>query len=180
MPTTANVQIASGRARPSLGSGSRPPAPAGCTRLLCARAPRHPRQAVSDEGLRRTAVQGRGVPLAIARRRGGGQADLDWMDADVGCRVTPPTFEWDPAKAAANMRRHGVAFEEAVTTFQDPLARIHNDPVHSTSERREILVGYSCEGRLLVVSFTDRGSNIRLISARPATRRERSDYEEAE
>ena len=89
------------------------------------------------------------------------------------------TFEWDPAKAAANLSKHGVSFEEAATTFQDPLARIHDDPDHSTSERREIVVGHSSQGRLLVVSFTDRGSNIRLISARPATRRERGDYEEA-
>ncbi len=93
--------------------------------------------------------------------------------------MATPTFEWDPAKAATNRRRHGVSFEEAATTFQDPLARIHADPGHSASERREILVGHSSQQRLLLVSFTDRGSNIRLISARPATRRERRDYEEA-
>jgi uncharacterized DUF497 family protein len=90
-----------------------------------------------------------------------------------------PTFEWNPTKAAANLKRHGVSFEEAVTTFHDPLARLHDDPGHSVAEYREIIVGHSSQGRLLVVSFTDRGSNIRLISARPATRRERRDYEEA-
>jgi hypothetical protein len=90
-----------------------------------------------------------------------------------------PTFEWDPTKAAANLKRHGVSFQEAARTFQGPLARIHDDPGHSTSEHREIIVGHSSQGRLLVVSFTSRGSNIRLISARPATRRERRDYEEA-
>lgn len=90
-----------------------------------------------------------------------------------------PTFEWDAVKAAANLMRHGVSFTEAATTFQDPLASIHADPGHSASERREIIVGHSSRGRLLVVSFTDRGGNIRLISARAATRRERQDYEEA-
>ena len=90
-----------------------------------------------------------------------------------------PTFEWNPTKAAANLKRHGVSFDEATTTFQDPLARLHDDPRHSDAERREIIVGHSSQGGLLLVSFTNRGSNIRLISARPASRRERRDYEEA-
>jgi uncharacterized DUF497 family protein len=90
-----------------------------------------------------------------------------------------PGFEWDLAKAAANITRHGVSFEEAATVFEDPLARVHDDPKHSSSERRAIVVGHSLGGRLLLVSFADRGSNIRLISARPATRLERRDYEEA-
>ena len=91
-----------------------------------------------------------------------------------------PIFEWDPAKAAANLLQHGVSFEEAATVFLDPLAKIHDDPDHSATERRDIIVGHSVQGRLLVVSFTDRGSKIRLISARPATRHERHDYEEIE
>ena len=91
-----------------------------------------------------------------------------------------PTFEWDPAKAAANLLRHGVSFEEAATAFQDPLAKIHDDPGHSAIERRGIIVGHSLQGRLLLVSFTDRGRKIRLISARPPTRLERRDYEEAQ
>jgi uncharacterized DUF497 family protein len=91
-----------------------------------------------------------------------------------------PTFEWDPAKAAANLLQHGVSFEEAATVFEDPLAKLHDDPDHSGTERRDIIVGHSVEGRLLLVSFTDRGSNIRLISARPVTRLERRDYEEAQ
>lgn len=90
-----------------------------------------------------------------------------------------PTFEWDPAKAAANLLQHGVSFEKAVTVFQDPLAKIHDDPAHSAAERRDIIVGHSIEGQLLLVAFTDRGSNIRVISARPVTRQERRDYEEA-
>jgi hypothetical protein len=93
--------------------------------------------------------------------------------------MTGPTFEWDPAKAAANILEHGVSFEEAATVFHDPLAKIHDDPDHSATERRDIIIGQSRQGRMLVVSFTERGSNIRLISARPVTRRERRDYEEA-
>jgi uncharacterized DUF497 family protein len=93
--------------------------------------------------------------------------------------VAGPTFEWDPAKAAANLTQHGVSFDEAATVFQDPLAKIHDDPDHSATERRDIIVGHSVQGQLLVVSFTYRGSKIRLISARPVTRHERHDYEEA-
>jgi hypothetical protein len=90
-----------------------------------------------------------------------------------------PTFQWEAAKAAATLLQHGVSFEEAVTVFQDPLAKIHDDPDHPATERRDIIVGHSAKSQLLVVSFTDRGSNIRLISARPVTRHERRDYEEA-
>ena len=91
-----------------------------------------------------------------------------------------PTFEWDPAKAAANAKMHGVSFEEAVTVFQDPLAKVHPDPDHSESERREILIGHSMQARLLLVAFTDRQGKIRLISARRVTRRERREYEESQ
>jgi uncharacterized DUF497 family protein len=91
-----------------------------------------------------------------------------------------PTFEWDPAKAEANLQAHGVSFEEAATVFQDPLARIHSDPDHSESENRAILVGHSVAGQLLLVSFTDRQGRIRLISARATTRRERKEYEESQ
>jgi uncharacterized protein len=59
-----------------------------------------------------------------------------------------PTFEWDPAKAAANLLQHGVSFEEAGTVFQDPLAKIHDDPDHSATERRDIIVGHSLQGHL--------------------------------
>jgi uncharacterized DUF497 family protein len=62
----------------------------------------------------------------------------------------------------------------------DPLARIHDDPAHSSArERREVIIGHSSRGRLLLVSFTERSQGIRLISARKATRNERRDYEEA-
>jgi hypothetical protein len=89
-----------------------------------------------------------------------------------------PPFEWDPAKAASNFTAHGVAFEEAATVFADPLAMMHSDPDHSLTEGRALLTGHSGNGRLLLVSFTDRGSSIRIISARPLTRRERRKYEE--
>ena len=90
-----------------------------------------------------------------------------------------PTFEWDPQKATASLKTHGVSFDEAVTVFQDPLGVVHADPDHSESERREVLVGHSTGGTLLLVSFTDREGRIRIVSARRATRHERREYEES-
>ncbi|HKQ46937.1 MAG TPA: BrnT family toxin [Phycisphaerae bacterium] len=87
-------------------------------------------------------------------------------------------FEWDSRKAAANLNKHGVAFEEAATVFGDPLAAIFTDQEHSTQERREIIIGHSAQDRLIVVSFLERSGRIRIISARKATLRERQDYEE--
>lgn len=87
-------------------------------------------------------------------------------------------FEWDKDKAAANVQKHGVTFEEASSVFADPLAAIFDDKAHSYEESREIIVGHSEEGRLLPVSFTERGEAVRVISARKATKRERKDYEE--
>jgi uncharacterized DUF497 family protein len=86
-------------------------------------------------------------------------------------------FEWDEGKAKANAKKHGVNFEEATSVFADPLAAIFIDETHSDEELREILVGHSAEGRLLMVSFTERGEAVRIISARQATKRERRDYE---
>jgi uncharacterized DUF497 family protein len=91
--------------------------------------------------------------------------------------MTGVVFEWDPAKAVANLAKHGVTFEEALTVFMDPMARIHRDPDHSETERREIIVGHSIHQQLLLVSFVERGKKVRLISARLATKRERRDYE---
>ena len=88
-------------------------------------------------------------------------------------------FDWDSRKAASNPRRHGVSFEEATSVFSDPLARIFDDEDHAIEEQREIIIGHSTRGRLLLVSFTQRGDTIRIISARKATRNERKDYEEA-
>jgi uncharacterized protein len=64
-----------------------------------------------------------------------------------------PTFEWDGAKAAGNLLQHAVSFEDAATVFQDPLAKIHDDPDHSADERRDIIVGHSVQGQLLVGVF---------------------------
>jgi hypothetical protein len=89
-----------------------------------------------------------------------------------------PGFEWDAAKAKENVKKHGVAFEEAVTVFADPLANIFGDPDHSNDERRELIIGHSNKARVIIVSFTDRDERNRIISARPATARERLDYEQ--
>ena len=87
-------------------------------------------------------------------------------------------FEWDDDKAEANERKHGVTFAEAMTVFADPLSLTGYDPGHSDGEDRYITMGESADGRLLIVSHTDRGGAIRIISAREATRRERKDYED--
>jgi len=87
-------------------------------------------------------------------------------------------FEWDPVKAARNRNKHGVSFHEAATVFGDPLAITYYDPDHSILERRFITIGTSNEGRLLVVAHADRDENVRIISARKATIRERKQYEE--
>lgn len=87
-------------------------------------------------------------------------------------------FEWDPRKAAANRRKHGVSFEEAMTAFADPHSITIPDPDHSEDEDRFILIGRSTVQRLLVVVHLERGVRLRLISARLAARRERRSYEE--
>ncbi len=89
-------------------------------------------------------------------------------------------FDWDPAKAASNLKDHKVSFEEASTVFGDPLAMLMADPDHSEEEERYQLLGMSLRGRLLVVSFAERPPRTRLISAREATRHERRQYEEGE
>lgn len=87
-------------------------------------------------------------------------------------------FEWDEGKAAANFDKHDVSFEEASTAFEDELSLTGRDPDHSLGEARFVTFGISSAGRLLVVSHTERGDKVRLISARPATRNERKFYEE--
>jgi uncharacterized DUF497 family protein len=89
-----------------------------------------------------------------------------------------PIFEWDDEKAKANFRKHKVGFEEAETVFDDPLSVTISDPDHSKSERRFLDIGESENGRIIVVSYTQRGSTTRLISARVATRTEREKYAE--
>jgi uncharacterized DUF497 family protein len=86
-------------------------------------------------------------------------------------------FEWDADKAASNIAKHGVSFEEAATVFGDPLSLTAFDPDHSQDEDRYITMGSSVDHRLLLVSHTDREDRVRIISARLATRRERKAYE---
>ena len=87
-------------------------------------------------------------------------------------------FEWDESKATTNLTKHSVSFEEAKTVFDNLLAVIFDDEVHSVDERREIIIGHSRNNRLLLISFTERSNVIRIISARLATRRESEDYEQ--
>jgi hypothetical protein len=87
-------------------------------------------------------------------------------------------FEWDPMKAERNVRKHGVAFDEASTAFGDPLALLMPDPDHSLGEKRYVVLGMSNRQKLLAVAFAERPPRTRLISARQATRPERRRYEE--
>jgi uncharacterized protein len=86
-------------------------------------------------------------------------------------------FEWDSEKAAENLRKHRVSFDEAATAFFDPLSMTVRDPDHSVGERRFITMGASSDGRLLVVAHTERGSALRIITARLASASERKRYE---
>lgn len=87
-------------------------------------------------------------------------------------------FEWDPKKAAANLQKHRVSFEEAATVFSDPLARTYEDPDAPQDEARELTFGVSSGGRTVVVAHCERRGRVRIISAREMTRREKRDYEE--
>ena len=91
----------------------------------------------------------------------------------------PLLFEWDERKAKANVSKHGVSLDEAATVFGDPLSLTIPGPLHSTRERRFVTIGSSYRRRLLVVVHAERGHYIRIISARRATRRERTEYEQA-
>lgn len=87
-------------------------------------------------------------------------------------------FEWDSAKAASNLRKHGIDFNDAVGVFKDPLAKIFADDWHSQGERREIIIGHTRGRRLCLVVFTETDDgDVRLISARSATPKEQRDYE---
>ena len=86
-------------------------------------------------------------------------------------------FEWDKDKERRNKRKHAISFDEAVTVFYDPLSATFADPDHSIEEDRFITVGYSSQGRLFVISHTERRDTIRIISARPATVSERKRHE---
>jgi uncharacterized protein len=87
-------------------------------------------------------------------------------------------FEWDPKKAALNLRKHGISFDEAATVFGDLLGTTVPDPDHSLAEHRYITIGMSNRHRLVMVAHTERRERIRIISARELTRSEREAYEE--
>lgn len=87
-------------------------------------------------------------------------------------------FEWNPDKAAVNLKKHGVSFEEAATVFNDSLSVTFPDPDHSLGESRYVIIGLSKFGQLLVVAHTEREEKVRIISTRKATRQERRFYEE--
>jgi uncharacterized DUF497 family protein len=87
-------------------------------------------------------------------------------------------FEWDRGKDSANRRKHGVGFAEASTVFDDPLSITIPDPEHGIGEERFVIIGTSSQRSLLIVVHTIRGERIRLISARPATKHEKRNYEE--
>jgi uncharacterized protein len=87
-------------------------------------------------------------------------------------------YEWDETKAARNLDKHRVSFEEALTVFGDPLYIDFYDPDHSVNEHRYLIMGQSTAGRLLIVSYTERDEIVRLISAREVTSSERRAYEE--
>ncbi len=89
------------------------------------------------------------------------------------------SFEWDKSKAKSNLAKHGVSFEDASTVFGDPLSLTIPDPAHSRTENRSIVLGQSHQGKMLVVVHTERSNNVRIISARRASRRERKHYEES-
>ena len=86
-------------------------------------------------------------------------------------------FEWDEAKARSNVIKHGVTFEEAAQVFYDTLSRTSDDPAHSDDEDRFIMIGMSFRQRLLFVSYTENENQLRIISAREATKQERKLYE---
>ena len=88
-------------------------------------------------------------------------------------------FDWYSKKAQSNLQRHGVSFEEAATVFDDPMQFHYNDVWHSVGEQRFICVGFSNQGRLLMVAYTERPGDItRIISAREAGPRDRESYEQ--
>ena len=86
-------------------------------------------------------------------------------------------FEWDPDKAKYNLRKHGVSFQEATTVFGDASSEVNYDPTHSKAEDRYMIIGWSYRSNLLMVSYTERGNRIRIISSRKLTKKERKSYD---
>jgi uncharacterized DUF497 family protein len=121
--------------------------------------------------------EGRIGPTRIGRRRSS-PVSCPGTRESGGLKLAGVTFEWDPRKAAANFKKHGVAFEDASSVFFDPLAMTYPDPDDSLDEHREVTLGYTMKKNMVFVSHCERGERIRIISARPATRTERRQYEE--
>ena len=94
----------------------------------------------------------------------------------IAYRLQGIDFEWDEAKARLNVEKHGITFHEAAEAFLDPFCR--GGDASAGGEKRDFLVGYSLSQRLLLVIHTERSNVIRIISARPATRAERKQYEQ--
>lgn len=115
-----------------------------------------------------------------AKFTGGRALDLSIHRGYTTC-VSDLRFEWDPRKAAANKAKHGVTFDEAATVFSDELALFMDDPEHSNDEDRFVLMGVSSSVRLLVVvqAYRENDETVRIISARRANSRERSQYRES-
>ena len=87
------------------------------------------------------------------------------------------SFEWDPTKADANLAKHGVSFDEAVSVWQDYFYIDLFDDEHSNDEKRFLMIGESSSKRYLIISYTERQNTIRIISARELTPKERREYE---
>jgi uncharacterized protein len=92
--------------------------------------------------------------------------------------VFPRGFEWHSDKAVSNLRKHGISFEDAVTAFEDPFGVSSVDKEEHEGEDRVILFAQTLKLQLLTICFAERGTNIRIISARPATKTERNFYEQ--
>ena len=105
---------------------------------------------------------------------------VDQANCNYTVYMNETDFEWDPRKADNNFRKHGISFEEASTAFYDEHARLMYDPDHSESEDRYILLGVSEESQLLMVChlYKENDRLIRIVSARPATKDERRQYQE--
>jgi uncharacterized protein len=86
-------------------------------------------------------------------------------------------FEWDNQKALSNEQKHGITFDEASTVFGDSLSLTLHDPLHSENEERFVVIGTSYKNRVLIVLHSERGDDIRIISARKAIKNERLQYE---
>lgn len=89
-------------------------------------------------------------------------------------------FTWDPEKAKSNLKKHKISFDEAISVFHDPMAKIAEDPDHSVEEDRFLLIGHSSKANLLIVVhiYKEDDEKIRIVSARKATKREKKDFEE--